>query len=123
MTSQGTSKSFAAAASGWSPTPPRTNQVKSRKRTVQIFSPETFEPESLHLDNVWRIRLMGPGANNFNPIKLGGFLLSVEAIKSLRCWEEASLYQLGNPSERYMSSSSAICILLFGICGCPEKGM
>ena len=70
---------------------------------VTILVSGIKEPESLHLPNRFRIRLTGKGAAVFNPIQLGGFLLSVGAVKSSRCWEEAQYYQLGNPFERFVA--------------------
>ena len=83
--------------------PPRSAQAPSLNRVVTVSVSGMIEPDSMHLPDRFRIRLTGKGAAIFNPIQLGGFLLSVGAIKSSRCWEEAQYYQLCNPYERFVS--------------------
>ena len=83
--------------------PSRDAQVPSSNRVVTVSVSGMAEPQSMHLPNRFRIRLTGKGAPGFNPIKLGGFLLSIGAIKSARSWEEAQYYELGNPYERYVA--------------------
>ena len=99
------SKATSASAKGALVTPStgRELQQPAQNRVVTVVISGIKEPESLHLPNRFRIRLSGKGAAGFNPIQLGGFLLSVGAIKSSRCWEEAQYYQLGNPFERFVA--------------------
>ena len=85
------------------PSTGRVFQPPAQNRVVTVVVSGMKEPDSLHLPNRYRIRLTGKGAAGFNPIHLGGFLLSVGAVKSSRCWEEAQYYQLGNPFERFVA--------------------
>ena len=95
--------SASAKGTHYPPKPSRDAQVPSANRIVTVSVSGMAEPQSMHLPNRFRIRLTGKGAPSFNPIKLGGFLLSVGAIKSSRSWEEAQYYELGNPYERYVA--------------------
>ena len=101
------SKTASASAKGAlvAPSTGREYQQSANNRVVTVLVSGMKEPESLHLPNRFRIRLTGKGAAGFNPIQLGGFLLSVGAVKSSRCWEEAQYYQLGNPFERFVAFS------------------
>ena len=59
-------------------------------------------PETLHLPNVWRIRLVGPGAAPLTPPRLLNALLDVGLITEVEAWKKAAYYQLENPTERYI---------------------
>ena len=99
------SKTASASAQGAlaAPSTRREHQQPAHNRVVTVVVSGLKEPDSPHLPNRFRIRLTGKGAAGFNPIQLGGFLLSVGAVKSSRCWEEAQYYQLGNPFECFVA--------------------
>ena len=72
------------------------------RRVVEVSLPEAREPISLHLPDVWRIRLSGPGAAAFSPPSLGNKLLDLGLINSIAGFQKAAYYHLENPLERYI---------------------
>ena len=76
--------------------------IPTKTRTMVIDAPGPEGPESLHLPDVWRIRLIGPGAASLSPPGLCNALLDVGLLTEISAWKKAAYYQLENPTERYI---------------------
>ena len=78
-------------------------QPVSNRRIVRIQAPVDGQPEKLHLDGVWRIRLTGPGAWSYTNTELRDFLIKNKLVRRLEDWNDAVFYQLGHPGEKYVA--------------------
>ena len=88
------------------------NQPVSNRRIVGIQAPVDGQPEKLHLDGVWRIRLTGPGAWSYTNTELRDFLIKNKLVRRLEDWNDAVFYQPGHPGEKYVALRLALTRLL-----------